>query len=83
MDTILFNFHDLLMVVTAFESLLLALLLAASTPKSSLSNWLLAAFLFCHFLIPLHELTFWGKLFRIWLLDISPNIFFCLATPTF
>ena len=83
MDTILFNFHDLLMVVTAFESLLLALLLAASTPKSSLSNWLLAAFLFCHFLIPLHELTFWGKLFRIWLLDISPNIFFLFSYAYF
>jgi AraC-like DNA-binding protein len=83
MDTILFNFHDLLMVVTAFESLLLALLLAASTAKSSLSNWLLAAFLFCHFLIPLHELTFWGKLFRIWLLDISPNIFFLFSYAYF
>ena len=83
MDTILFNFHDLLMVVTAFESLLLALLLAASSPRSSLSNWLLAAFLFCHFLIPLHELTFWGKLFRIWLLDISPNIFFLFSYAYF
>ncbi len=79
MDTILFNFHDLLMVLTAFECLLLALLLAASAKKPSLSNSLLVAFLLCHFLIPLHELMFWGKQFRIWLLDISPDLFFIFS----
>ncbi|MFC4656762.1 helix-turn-helix domain-containing protein [Rheinheimera marina] len=79
MDTILFNFHDLLMVVTAFECLLLATLLAASARTPSLSNALLVAFLLCHFLIPLHELMFWGKLFRIWLLDISPDLFFIFS----
>ncbi|WP_337840373.1 helix-turn-helix domain-containing protein [Rheinheimera sp.] len=79
MDTILFNFHDLLMVVTAFECLLLAALLAASARTPSLSNTLLIAFLLCHFLIPLHELMFWGKQFRIWLLDISPDLFFIFS----
>jgi len=79
MDTILFNFHDLLMVVTAFECFLLAALLAASSRTVSLSNKLLVAFLLCHFLIPLHELMFWGKQFRIWLLDISPDLFFIFS----
>lgn len=79
MDTILFNFHDLLMVLTAFECLLLALLLAASAKKPSLSNALLVAFLLCHCLIPLHELMFWGKQFRIWLLEISPDLFFIFS----
>lgn len=83
MDTILFNFHDLLMVMTAFECLLLALLLAASAKTRSLSNLLLVAFLICHFLIPLHELTFWGKQFRIWLLDFSPDIFFLFSYAYF
>jgi AraC-like DNA-binding protein len=79
MDTILFNFHDLLMVVTAFECLLLASLLTAAAGQSSLSNRFLVLFLFCHFLIPLHELMFWGTRFRIWLLEISPDWFFVFS----
>lgn len=76
MDTILFNFHDVLMIVTAFECLLFALLLFVTNKEKSVSTYLFIAFLLCHLLITLHELTFWGKQFRIWLLDISPNLFF-------
>lgn len=76
MDTILFNFHDVLMIVTAFECLLFALLLFATNKEKAISTYLFIAFLFCHLLITLHELTFWGKQFRIWLLHISPNLFF-------
>lgn len=83
MDEILFNFHDLAMAFTAFECLIFTALIllttrsvAAGNKQGVLSGWLLAGFLFCHFLIPLHELVFWGKQFRIWVLDISPNLFF-------
>lgn len=76
MDIILFNFHDLLMVLTAFECLLFATLLAVTNTEQTLSTIFLVGFLLCHFLIPLHELTFWGSQFRIWLLEKSPNFFF-------
>jgi AraC-like DNA-binding protein len=76
MNAILFNFHDLLMVLTAFECLLFALLLAATNKDQRRSTWFLVGFLLCHFLIPLHELTFWGTQFRIWLLQKSPDLFF-------
>lgn len=83
MDTVLFNFHDVLMLLTAFQCLLFAVLLSATKNNNSLSNWLLVAFLFCHFLIPMHELTFWGKQFRIWLLELSPNVFFLFSHAYF
>ncbi len=76
MDIILFNFHDVLMVLTAFECLLFATLLAVTNTARALSTIFLVGFLLCHFLIPLHELTFWGDQFRIWLLEKSPNYFF-------
>lgn len=76
MDTVLFNFHDLILILTAFECLLFALLLSVTNQKRVLSTTFFVGFLICHIFIPLHELTFWGKQFRIWLLDISPNLFF-------
>lgn len=76
MNETLFNFHDVLMVLTAFECFLFALLLAATNKEKNASTWFLVGFLMCHFFIPLHELTFWGEQFRIWLLEKSPNLFF-------
>lgn len=76
MDTVLFNFHDLVLILTAFECLLFALLLGLANKLKPLSTYFFIGFLLCHFFIPVHELTFWGKQFRIWMLDISPNLFF-------
>lgn len=76
MNETLFNFHDVLMVLTAFECILFALLLATTNKEKRVSTWFLVGFLVCHFLIPLHELTFWGGQFRIWMLEKSPNLFF-------
>ncbi|RYY02358.1 MAG: AraC family transcriptional regulator [Gammaproteobacteria bacterium] len=76
MDTVLFNFHDLTMAFTAFECLLFSALLLLTRKHGSISTLLLTGFLICHFLIPLHELIFWGKQFRLWVLNISPNLFF-------
>jgi AraC-like DNA-binding protein len=83
MDTVLFNFHDVLMLLTAFQCLLFALLLTATKNNNQLSNLLLVGFLLCHFFIPLHELMFWGKQFRIWLLELSPNGFFLFSHAYF
>ena len=76
MDTVLFNFHDLVLILTGFECLLLALLLGATYKKENLSTLFFIGFLLCHTLIPLHEVTFWGTQFRHWVLSISPNLFF-------
>lgn len=75
MDTVLFNFHDVVLIITAFECVLFALLLVTTLPKN-LKTLLFVFFLLCHALIPLHELIFWGTSFRIWVMDITPNIFF-------
>jgi AraC-like DNA-binding protein len=64
------------MVLTAFECLLFAILLAATNKERKLSTHFLVAFLLAHVLITLHELTFWGSQFRIWLLEHSANYFF-------
>lgn len=76
MDTVLFNFHDLVLILTAFECLLAAVLLGLNFRNLSTSTYFFIGFLLCHTLIPLHELIFWGKEFRLWMLDISPNLFF-------
>ena len=75
MNTILFNFHDLVLLIPAFQCILFAVLVATISNKN-LKTLFFVGFLLCHALIPLHELVFWGERFRIWVLEISPNIFF-------
>jgi len=75
MNTVLFNFHDLILIITAFECILFAALIGTISPKS-LKTLFFLGFLLCHALIPIHELIFWGERFRIWMLEISPNLFF-------
>lgn len=75
MDAILFNFHDLILIITAFECILFAALLGTISTKN-LKTLFFVGFLLCHALIPIHELVFWGERFRIWMLEISPNLFF-------
>lgn len=76
MDKVLFNFHDIVLILTAFECLLFAALLSATNKKKLTSTYIFVGFLVCHFFVAFHELTFWGKQLRFWLLDISPNLFF-------
>lgn len=76
MDTVLFNFHDLALILTAFECLLFALLLFLTREEPTKPTLFFIGILLCHVFIPMHELTFWGKQFRLYMLDISPNVFF-------
>ena len=46
-------------------------------------NTFFVSFLFCYALIPLHELVFWGEQFRLWILEISPNLFFIAGNAYF
>ncbi len=75
MDKTLFNIHDLVLLITSFECLLLAVFLSSHKDKSR-ALLLLAGFLVARSFIALHELVLWGATFREWVLSISPNIFF-------
>ena len=75
MDTVLFNFHDLVLILTAFECMLFAALVGITSPNN-LKTAFFVGFLVCYALIPMHELIFWGERFRFWVLELSPNLFF-------
>jgi AraC-like DNA-binding protein len=82
MDKVLFNFHDIILIITAFECLLFAALIGITSAKN-LKTLFFVSFLFCYALIPLHELVFWGEQFRLWILEISPNLFFIAGNAYF
>lgn len=76
MDTVLFNLHDVTLVMTVFLCILLSILLLVSREINKTSASLLALFLLAHALISLHELTYYGIQFRYTVFNISPNLFF-------
>ncbi len=76
MDTVVFNFHDVILILLSYECLLVAAILCVSQRARRMSTWFFVGFLACHSLMAMHELVFWGKEFRLWVLDISPNLFF-------
>ena len=82
MDKVLFNFHDLILIITAFECLLFGLLVGITSAKN-LKTLFFVSFLICYALITLHELVFWGERFRLWMLEISPNLFFIAGNAYF
>lgn len=76
MDKTLFNLHDLILLLTAFECFVLAFIIYHTRRTHGIAYILLAGFFISHGLIALHELILWGASFREWVLGISPNIFF-------
>lgn len=76
MSEVLFNFHDVVLLMTAMQCCFFAVLLVATNTSKSPSNYYLAAFLLAHAFIPLHELILWGEVFK-WRMRASfPNAFF-------
>ena len=76
MDILLFNFHDVVLMMTSYQCLLFALLLVVIKRENYFSNLLLAAFLFAQALIPLDILISFGAGFRQWAIQTSPNLFY-------
>jgi AraC-like DNA-binding protein len=76
MNQVLFNFHDLILLMTALLCVCFAALLIATNPPKNISNYFLACFLFAHAFIPLHELVLWGATFKITARENFPNIIF-------
>lgn len=76
MAEVVFNFHDVILLMTAMLSLCFAALLVATNPPKNLSNYFLAAFLLANALIPLHELVMWGAVFKLKVRQYFPEIYF-------
>jgi AraC-like DNA-binding protein len=76
MDFVVFNFHDVILLMTAMLCGFFALLLIATNPPNNISNYFLAAFLIAHAFIPLHELILWGAEFKLQVRANAPGIYF-------
>ncbi|GAA6139995.1 hypothetical protein NBRC116583_37420 [Arenicella sp. 4NH20-0111] len=76
MDKTIFNIHDVVLLMTAFQCLLFAILLVSVTSVKKLSNIFLAIFLLQHVAIPMDILISFGVEFRERALAFSPNLFY-------
>ncbi|QBY04121.1 AraC family transcriptional regulator [Thalassotalea sp. HSM 43] len=76
MNVIVFNLHDISLIITIILCLSIALSLTLSASKKPLHIYLLCAFIFCHVLIAAHELSYYGQQFRYEIIELSPNLFF-------
>lgn len=76
MNQVVFNFHDVILLMTAMLCIFFALLLVVTNPPQNTNNYLLAAFLIAHALIPLHELILWGAEFKLHVREHFPGIYF-------
>ncbi len=76
MNQVVFNFHDVILLMTSMLCVLFAALLVATNPPKNISNYFLAAFLLTHACIPLHELMMWGAEFKHTVRNNAPQIYF-------
>jgi len=76
METILFNTHDLALLITIYECILFAFCMLLLKKGKKQSNVLLALFLLSYAAIPLDTLINFGAGFRQFAIDLSPNIFY-------
>ena len=76
MNTVLFNTHDIVLLITIYQCVLFALFLLTFKKGNKQSNILLALFLLSYAAIPLDTLINYGAAFRAYVIDISPNIFY-------
>ena len=74
--SVLFNFHDVILLMTSLLCLHFALLLCITNSNYIRSTFFLAAFLFAHSLIPINELMMWGAEFRLHAREQWPSLYF-------
>ena len=72
----LFNFHDVILLMTAMQCLFCFLLLCLTIDRNKRSTLFLALFLFAHALIPINELVMWGAEFKMTARDLFPSLYF-------
>lgn len=76
MDIVLFNIHDVVLLMTTYQCVLFALLLVTHIGGNKTRNYLLAGFLLAHACISMDILISFGEAFRDWALSVSPNLFY-------
>lgn len=76
MNAVVFNIHDVALLLRVGECSMLAMLFFAYRGSKPYSNLLLAAFLLLNAMIALHILTLWGEAFRFLAFEFNPNVFF-------
>lgn len=81
MNKVLFNFHDLVLVVVIIEGLILSLMTIFT--KRTLSNLLLGLFLFLCAAIAFDVLIYWCVPLRDILAEVSPRSFFVMGFAYF
>ena len=75
-DAVLFNFHDVILLMTAMQCLFCCWLLCLTNNKNTPSIWFLAFFLLAHALIPINELILWGADFKFTARERFPALHF-------
>lgn len=75
-QSVLFNFHDVILLMTFMQCLFFAALLYVTNTNSKKSTLFLAAFLVAHALIPLNELIMWGADFKAQVRFEWPSLYF-------
>ncbi|HEX7025981.1 MAG TPA: helix-turn-helix domain-containing protein [Gammaproteobacteria bacterium] len=84
MKAVIFNIHDVALLLIAGECSILALLfLTHRGGARSLSHLLLAIFLILNVLIAIDTLIYWGEAVRYRVFDILPNLFFLFGFAYF
>lgn len=76
MSEAIFNFHDTVLVATAFLSSLFVILLLAARNERALSDYFLAGFFVCQALIATHLLINYGTEIRDLALTQNPDLFY-------
>ena len=78
LDQTLFNWHDLVLFVTAFECLIIGLFVVTNTRFHKPVLLILGGVFGAHALVSINELITWGVSFRLWVLEYLPSFFFTL-----
>lgn len=76
MEQVIFNTHDVVLLMTAYQCILFAILLLTVKREKHISNVFLAFFLLQQAAIPLDILISFGAEFRFIALEWSPNLFY-------
>jgi AraC-like DNA-binding protein len=75
-QTVLFNSHDVILLMTAMQCFFFGVLLYITNTYRINSTLFLTAFLFAHALIPINELIMWGAEFKLLIRHEWPSLYF-------
>jgi AraC-like DNA-binding protein len=81
--TIIFNIHDVALIMVMGECVMLAALLLIAKHGKQFSNILLAGFLLLNALIAFDTLIYWSEIMNDMISAITPNLFFLFGFSVF